>query len=184
MLRGEVAGLRAREDRDVPILHAELYEDVTTRVRADSRPWRPIPADAAGSPYRVEGRDQDSAAFSVVHLASGELAGEALVWGIDRHNRSAHLGISLRPGFRRRGLGTDTVRLLCGYGFAILGLQRLQAETLADNAAMIAAATRAGFVPEGTLRRAAWVNGRFADEVILGMLAGDWHPAPSSQPGS
>jgi GNAT superfamily N-acetyltransferase len=107
----------------------------------------------------VEGRDQDSAAFSVVHLASGELAGEALVWGIDRHNRSAHLGISLRPGFRRRGLGTDTVRLLCGYGFAILGLQRLQAETLADNAAMIAAATRAGFVPEGTLRRAAWSTG-------------------------
>jgi RimJ/RimL family protein N-acetyltransferase len=184
MLRGEVAGLRAREDSDVPILHAELYDDVTTRVRADSRPWRPIPADAAGSPYRVEGRDQDSAAFSVVHLASGELAGEALVWGIDRHNRSAHLGISLRPGFRRRGLGTDTVRLLCGYGFAILGLQRLQAETLADNAAMIAAATRAGFVPEGTLRRAAWVNGRFADEVILGMLASDWHPAPSPPPGS
>jgi RimJ/RimL family protein N-acetyltransferase len=184
MLRGEVAGLRAREDSDVPILHAELYDDVMTRVRADSRPWRPIPADAAGSPYRVEGRDQDSAAFSVVHLASGELAGEALVWGIDRHNRAAHLGISLRPGFRRRGLGTDTVRLLCGYGFAILGLQRLQAETLADNAAMIAAATRAGFVPEGTLRRAAWVNGRFADEVILGMLAGDWHPAASSPPGS
>jgi hypothetical protein len=75
MLRGEVAGLRAREDRDVPILHAELYDDVTTRVRADSRPWRPIPAGAAASPYRVEGRDEDSAAFSVVHLASGELHG-------------------------------------------------------------------------------------------------------------
>jgi len=184
MLRGEVAGLRAREDSDVPILHAELYDDVATRVRADSRPWRPIPAGAAGSPYRMEGRDEDTAAFSVVHLASGELAGEALLWGIDRHNRSAHLGISLRPGFRRRGLGTDTVRVLCGYGFAILGLQRLQAETLADNAAMIAAATRAGFVPEGTLRRAAWVNGRFADEVVLGMLAADWHPVQPPHPGA
>jgi RimJ/RimL family protein N-acetyltransferase len=184
MLRGEVAGLRAREDSDVPILHAELYDDVTTRVQADSRPWRPVPASAAGSPYRIEGRDEDTAAFSVVHLASGELAGEALLWGIDRHNRSAHLGISLRPGFRRRGLGTDTVRVLCGYGFAILGLQRLQAETLADNAAMIAAATRAGFVPEGTLRRAVWVNGRFADEVVLGMLAADWHPGQPPHPGA
>src|SRR3984957_6064889 len=123
MLRGEVAGLRAREDSDVPILHAELDDDGMPRVRADSRPWRPIPADAAGSPYRVEGRDQDSAAFSVVHLASGELAGEALVWGIDRHNRSPHLGISLRPGFPPRGLGTGTVRLLCGYGFGLLGVE-------------------------------------------------------------
>ena len=180
MLRGEVAGLRAREDGDVAILHAELHDDVTTRVRADTRPWRPIPATAAQSPYRVAGPEEDSATFSVVHLASGELAGEALLWGIDVHNRSAHMGISLRPGFRGRGLGTDTVRVLCGYGFAILGLHRLQAETLADNAAMIAAATRAGFVREGSLRRSAWVNGRFADEVILGMLAADWHPAQGS----
>jgi len=169
--------LRAREDRDVPILHAELYDDVATKVRSDSRPWWPVPAGEAYSPYRVKGPAEDSAVFSVVHLASGELAGEALLWGIDVHNRSAHVGISLRPGFRGRGLGTDTVRVLCGYGFAILGLHRLQAETLADNAAMIAAATRAGFVREGSLRRSAWVNGRFADEVILGMLAADWRPA-------
>ncbi|MGD0925143.1 MAG: GNAT family protein [Streptosporangiaceae bacterium] len=186
MLRGEVAGLRAREDGDVPILHAELYDDVATRVRSDSRPWRPIPAGAAYSPLQVKDPAEDTAAFSVVHLASGELAGDALMWDIDLHNRSAHLGISLRPGFRGRGLGTDAVRVLCGYGFAILGLQRLQAETLADNAAMIAVATRAGFVAEGSLRRAAWVNGRFADLVILGMLAADWHPGqpPPSGPSS
>jgi RimJ/RimL family protein N-acetyltransferase len=50
----------------------------------------------------------------------------------------------------------------------------LQVETLADNAAMIAAATRAGFVPEGTLRGSAWVDGAFADEAILGLLAAEW----------
>jgi RimJ/RimL family protein N-acetyltransferase len=36
---------------------------------------------------------------------------------------------------------------------------------------MIRAASRAGFVHEGRLRRAAWVNGEFVDEVILGLLA-------------
>ena len=41
---------------------------------------------------------------------------------------------------------------------------------------MIAAATRAGFVPEGTTRGAAWVGGGFADEVILGLLAAEWPP--------
>ncbi len=39
---------------------------------------------------------------------------------------------------------------------------------------MIATATRAGFVREGTLRRSAWVDGTFADEAILGMLAFEW----------
>jgi RimJ/RimL family protein N-acetyltransferase len=64
--------------------------------------------------------------------------------------------------------------VLCRYGFAIRGLHRLQAETLAGNDAMIQAASRAGFAREGNLRGSAWVNGNFADVVILGLLATEW----------
>lgn len=168
-----MTGLRARHDSDIPVLHAELYDDVATRVRADSRPWRPIPP-GPGSPYAVTVPDHYAACFSVVELATGELAGEALLWNIDLHNRAAYIGISLLPAFRGRGLGTDAVRVLCRYGFAIRGLHRLQAGTLASNDAMIAAASRAGFAREGTLRHSAWVNGDFTDEVILGLLATEW----------
>jgi RimJ/RimL family protein N-acetyltransferase len=126
MLNGTVAGLRARHESDIPILETELYDDVDVSVRADSRPWRPIPPGSASSRYRITGQDSDPACFSVVELATAELAGEAV---------------------------------------------------LADNAAMIRAATQAGFVPEGLLRRSAWVNGVFADEVILGQLAAEWSPA-------
>jgi RimJ/RimL family protein N-acetyltransferase len=173
MLCGEKVGLRARQDEDVPVLHEELYNDVAMRSRADGRPWRPIPSGSPTSPYGVGELRDDLAAFSVVELAGGDLAGEALLWSIDTHNRSAHLGLSLRPAFRGRGLGTDIVRVLCYYGFAVRGLHRLQVDTLADNTAMITAATRAGFVLEGTLRGAAWVTGAFLDEVILGLLAPD-----------
>jgi RimJ/RimL family protein N-acetyltransferase len=173
MLRAGKVGLRAREEADVAILHAELYEDVATRSQADSRPWRPIPPGPA-SPYAITGPRDDQACFSVVELDGGELAGDALLWAIDLHNRMAHLGLALRPAFRGRGLGTDVVVALCDYGFTIRGLQRLQVDTLASNTAMIRAASRAGFVPEGRLRRAAWVSGEFADEVILGMLATEW----------
>jgi RimJ/RimL family protein N-acetyltransferase len=174
MLRGELAGLRARLDSDVPVLHAELYDDVATRMRADSRPWQPVPPGSPASPYAVTGPSDDAAVFSVVRLTTGELAGEALLWGIDTHNRVAHVGISLRPAFRGHGLGADAVRLLCYYGFAVRGLHRLQAETLTGNTAMIAAAARAGFVREGTLRSSAWADGTFADEAILGLLAAEW----------
>ncbi len=179
MLRGKLTGLRARLPGDVDILHAELYNDIETRVRADSRPWLPVPAGPA-SPYWVsdqpgqQPRAGDAAVFSVTELASGELAGEALVWGIDLHNRSAHLGISLRPAFRGRGLGADAVRVLCRYGFVIRGLHRLQLETLADNEAMIATAARAGFVREGVTRGSDWAGGRFADAVIFGLLADEF----------
>jgi hypothetical protein len=50
MLRGELTGFRARLPGDTEILHAELYDDVETRVRADSRPWLPVPSGPA-SPF-------------------------------------------------------------------------------------------------------------------------------------
>jgi RimJ/RimL family protein N-acetyltransferase len=176
MLRGELTGLRARLPEDTGILHAELYDDVDTRIRADSRPWMPIPA-GPGSPYWAGDeapKADDAAVFSVVELAAGELAGEALLWGIDLHNRRAHIGISLRPAYRGRGLGADAVRVLCRYGFAIRGLHRLQFETLADNHAMIAIASRVGFTRESVARDSEWVNGTFMDCVIFGMLADEF----------
>ena len=173
MLRVGKVGLRARDQADVAVLQAELYEDIATHMRADSRPWRPIPAGSSASPYAIGEPRDDLACFSAVELVSGELAGEALLWAIDLHNRTAHLGLSLRPAFRGRGLGTDVVLALCEYGFAVRGLHRLQVDTLAGNTAMIRAASRAGFVREGMLRGAAWVDGEFADEMILGLLASD-----------
>jgi RimJ/RimL family protein N-acetyltransferase len=176
MLHGELVGLRARQSADVPILHAGLYDDVAMQSRADSRAWRPIAADSDASPLVVDPAQTDAAIFSVVTLADDALAGDALLWDIDRHNRSAHIGISMLPSARGRGLGADVVRVLCHYGFVVRGLHRLQVDTLADNLAMIKAAERAGFVQEGTLRSSAWVTGEFIDEVILGLLADDWHP--------
>lgn len=170
MIRGEKVLLRARTQADVAILHAELYEDVATRARADTRPWVPLAADSPSAPYRVHDAT-DAALFSVEEIESGDLAGEALLWGIDNHNRSAHVGISLRPAFRGRGLAVETLALLVRYGFGIRGLHRLQMETLASNKAMVAAALRAGFEREGQLRDAAWVDGGFEDELILGLLS-------------
>ncbi|HEX4705520.1 MAG TPA: GNAT family protein, partial [Pseudonocardiaceae bacterium] len=136
--------------------------------------WRPLSPGTAASRYAIRPPSEDQACFSVVDLATRDLTGEAVLWGIDTHNRTAHIGMSLRPRYRGKGLAADVVRVLCHYGFVVLGLHRLQVDTLADNAAMIGAARRAGFTMEGTLRDGAWVTGVFADEVVLGMLAGEW----------
>ena len=75
------------------VLHAELYEDITTRAQADSRPWRPNPPGSAASPYAVTGPRDDLACFSVVELD----AGEAPLLAIDLHNRMGHLGFASWP---------------------------------------------------------------------------------------
>ena len=91
---------------------------------------------------------------------------EGLDWSIEETmrrlvGRSLKSCVEIIEGLLSRQLPEDFVH-------------RLQAETLSTNTAMIQAASRAGFTREGTLRRAAWVDGEFADEVILGRLAAEW----------
>jgi len=180
MLSGELTGLRARTSEDADILHNGLYEDVEGWSRGSTRPWVPIPA-GPGSPYAAadpeeerRGPAPDAAEFSIVELASGELAGSVELWGIDEHNRMAHVGVELLPAFRGRGLGADAVRVVCRYGFALRGLHRLQLETLVDNQAMIAVAEKLGFTREGATRGSSWVNGGFTDDVIFGLLSDEF----------
>jgi RimJ/RimL family protein N-acetyltransferase len=110
--------------------------------------------DAASSPYAVADPTDEAAVFSVIDIATGELAGEALLWGIDLHNRNAHVGLALLPRFRGQGVSIDVLAVLSGYAFNVLGLNRLQIETDAENTAMLRAADRAGFIHEGIRRNA------------------------------
>jgi RimJ/RimL family protein N-acetyltransferase len=176
MLRGEKVGLRARHDDDIPVLENELYDDVATTSRAAAVPWRPITPGSKDSQFVVDDKEQRHLPFSVVDLESGALIGVASLWGIDTHNRSAHIGMGLRPASRGKGYSSDVVAVLCHYGFTVRGLHRLQIETLADNHAMMRAAERNGFVREGALRSSAWVLGEFLDQVLYGLLAADWKP--------
>ena len=176
MLRGSKVELRARHESDIPILQAELGDDVATFSRMNDQPWRPITPGSKDSPYVVDDKAQGSARFSVAELGGGMLVGSAGLWGIDDHNRSAHIGLGLLPSARGKGYGTDVVAVLCHYGFVVRGLHRLQIETLADNHAMLRSAERNGFVREGVLRSSAWVMGEFLDEVLLGLLVQDWKP--------
>ncbi|MEU9859914.1 GNAT family protein [Streptomyces sp. NPDC047971] len=178
MLRGSKVGLRARHEDDIPVLQAELYDDVVTHSRAQGRPWRPITPGSAHSPLIVDDTEQGHVPFSVVELDGGALVGTAVLWGIDNHSRSAHIGLGLLSSARGKGYGTDVVAALCHYGFVVRGLRRLQIETLADNTAMLRSAESNGFVREGVLRSSAWVLGEFLDEVLLGLLADEWKPDP------
>jgi RimJ/RimL family protein N-acetyltransferase len=176
MLKGSKVGLRARHEDDIPVLQAELADDVVNASRATGQPWRPLTPGSKESHFVVDDTERGHAAFSVVELDGGTLVGSATLWEIDNHNRSAHIGVGLLPSARGKGYGTDVVAVLCHYGFVVRGLQRLQIETLADNAAMLRSAERNGFVREGVLRSSAWVMGEFLDEVLLGLLAQDWKP--------
>ena len=184
MLIGETVLLRPRVRDDVAVLY-RLAADPTLHQRTASEPWVPRSLEHDLARYDAESTDPPDplnvrftveARVAAGRVAHGDVVGEASLWDVNAHQRSAHLGISLVEEARGLGLGTGVVRMLCDYGFRIRGLHRLTCETLASNPAMIRAAESAGFVVEGRLRASAWVDGGWDDDVLLGLLREDWLP--------
>jgi RimJ/RimL family protein N-acetyltransferase len=177
VLTGEKVALRARRREDLEPF-AQFLDDVDSHLRAGRGPWLPrsLQQRQAAYDHRAAGEpDPATALFTVVEPDDeGTVLGAASLWQIDTHNRTAHLGISLLPAAQGRGLGTAVLRLLCDYGFRVLGLGRLQIDTLPDNTPMLRAAAACGFVPEARLRQAVWTGDGFTDEVLLGLLAEEW----------
>jgi RimJ/RimL family protein N-acetyltransferase len=185
VLHGELVSLRELRREDLPVLHAGEDSDPALHVLVQQRPWRPVTLahrqaefdKALGEPppdgvvrFAVQRRDD----------GAGRCIGSALLWDIDSHLRTAHVGVGLTSQARGKGLGRDTVRVLCQYAFDVRGLYRVGLETLATNTAMRAAAVACGFQEEGVLRENAWVLGRREDEVLYGLLEPEWRALTSS----
>jgi len=187
MLRGQVVGLRAVERADVEVLAGWELEPETWRLAADGAYVPTTVATMLAEFDAGKGRlaPAPHQADFVVDV-DGACVGRVTLWGIDAHNRRAHLGIAMAPHARGKGWGTDACRVLLAYAFRDRGLHRVQLETLAGNAPALAAYRRAGFIEEGRLREDAWVDGRFVEQVVMGVLATEWRaaqPASDAAPG-
>jgi RimJ/RimL family protein N-acetyltransferase len=180
MLQGERAVLREFRRGDVQPRFAEQANDWALHAVAQEAPWQPQTLEQALARYDRAGSSGDpdptNVWFTVARRGDPELAwvGGAGLWGLNEHQGTAHVGISLSRAARGQGLGTEVVRLLAYYAFRIRDLHRLSLETLATNEPMLRAARAAGFVHEGTDRESAYVLGERVGELRFGLLRSEW----------
>lgn len=174
-LQGEIVVLRTIERDDVETLHwyDASYE---TWPELNYTPYAPKSLDEVLKAF--DGEDESSyrgndsfTPFAIV--VDEEVVGMCCFWGVDLHNRRAHLGIGIGAEHRGRGIGTDATKVMLRYGFVDRGLHRIQLEVLASNAAAIRSYEKAGFHEDGRMRESAWVRGAFEDEVYMSVLSTD-----------
>jgi RimJ/RimL family protein N-acetyltransferase len=93
---------------------------------------------------------------------------------VNRRSRIAELGgLAVHPDSRGRGLGDEAARLVQRHLLLELGYHRVQLEIYGFNERAIAHAERAGFVREGTRRKAYWRHGEWVDGVLFGLVRED-----------
>jgi ribosomal-protein-alanine N-acetyltransferase len=131
---------------------ALLAEDEGVRLytRAPTEPRAGFAAEWLAR-YEEGWRDGTRAAFAI-ETHEGEFLGLGLFVHIEKEGRQAEIGYVVGPAARGRGVGTRTLRLLTDWGFAELGLERLELWIDVTNAGSERVAERAGYVREGVLR--------------------------------
>ncbi|MGA5702108.1 GNAT family N-acetyltransferase [Peterkaempfera bronchialis] len=139
--------------------------------------WTPFPSPFSEQDARNWIATQSTAGTVDLAVTDRESGPEILGWvglhDIDLPQRRAELGIWLAAGARGRGVARRAIALLTNWGFRELGLLRIAALCLSENAVGRRTMESAGFAPEGVLRGYEDVKGVRHDTAILGMVHPD-----------
>lgn len=84
------------------------------------------------------------------------------------------IGWALGIDYRGKGYATEAAEALIGYGFGILGLHRIYADTTNENTASWRLMERLGMRKEACLKEAEIRDGKWLDFLTYGILASEW----------
>lgn len=110
------------------------------------------------------------------------LCGSIRVKAIDGSDRKAKIGYFIDHRFAGRGIITSAVASVLEFCFGPLCLNRIELRCALENVASKRVAEKLGFLHEGVLRQAEYLNGVFVDQHIYGMLRQDFESLSACQP--
>ena len=181
-LAGPRVVLRPFADADFPAIREALRDPEVVRLTG-SRPivWDEPTEQRLREWYRSRAGQSDRLDLAVEERATGQWVGEVVLNEWDPDRRSCNFRTMFGPRGRDRGLGTEAVRLLVGYGFAELGLRRITLEVYAINPRARRTYEKVGFVAEDVLRNVLRTPEGWADATVMAIEADAWQRAQDQQ---
>lgn len=172
----EAEGLRLRPatPADLAYLVGLAAEPDVAPFLAAVSPWDEDETRAAIEAQAAAPADQGRLVVEQ-HGADGWRPVGALAFSVqNRRSRIAQLhGVMVDPAARGRGLAERATRMLAEHLVRELDYHRVQLEVYGYNERALRLFERAGFVREGTKRKAYWRDGSWHDGVTFGLVAED-----------
>ena len=118
--------------------------------------------------------NKDEVLFVVEDKISSRLIGHVGLYKIDRVAKKTEYGILLADdNSRGKGYGTKCTQTMVKYAFDVLGMHKVTAEVLSENAPSLAMFKKCGFAIDGCLRDEVFKNDRYYDVMSLSILANE-----------
>lgn len=109
--------------------------------------------------------------FIVCEKETDRPVGSVYFRDISREHHRAEYGIFIgEDDAVGKGIGSETCRLACGYGFEVEKWHKIMLRALSDNAAALRSYEKAGFVREAYLREEVCIDGGYRDVVLMGLI--------------
>ncbi len=165
--------LRPWRDTDIAALVAACQDPEISR-------WTSVPfpyGESDARAYLLQRFDAihvgSAAPFAIVDGDGARLVGSISLNWLEWKNLRAEVGYWLALEGRGHGHATRAVRLICAWGFQVLGLERIELLAATANPASQRVADRAGFTREAVLR--SYMRGRDGrqDMVAYALLRGN-----------
>jgi len=96
---------------------------------------------------------------------------------IDRGDGIAEAGFLLAAEAQGKGYGSESLRATIAFCFEQQNYRKMVATVTAGNVASCRTLLSAGFIQEGTLRQNFFLDGRWQDDWIFGLLKEEYRPA-------
>ncbi|MFF7076027.1 GNAT family N-acetyltransferase [Streptomyces lavendulae] len=174
-LAGPRLALREVEPEDAADLLA-IYGDPDATRHLSFEPRTPEQVQAIVDRSIASAKDTPRTEYclAITPLGEDRLIGYARL--ATEPQQAATIGFALNPGEWGKGLGTETVHMLCALGFKVLGLHRIWAARSPINEASARTLLRAGMTEDGRIRDHVFVHGAWRDSITYSILEHEWAP--------
>ncbi len=179
LFQGERICLGAIDHEKDAEVESHWTHDVETMRLLSADIYRPLSPEQVKKHYEAIEKEQEENKnlfyFTIRSREDDRLLGFVRLFWVDWTNGFAFLQMGIGdPANRRKGLGTEALRLILRYAFAELNLHRLTAVTASYNQGAIDFFKKEGFLEEVRQRQAIDRGGQRWDVLQLGLLRDEW----------
>jgi RimJ/RimL family protein N-acetyltransferase len=179
-LHGASVILRELTTADLPVLRSFVNDPEVMRASSVYAPVSDVQQEAW---FKSAVASHNAMWFGIedTRAEAARLVGTCCLVDIDWVGRVAELRIRLGDkDVWNGGLGTDACSVLLNFGFDDLNLERVGLRLWGRNTRAQRVYEKLGFVVEGRLRSAGFINGQRDDVIWMGLLREEWRARRSS----
>ena len=168
--------LRAVTSNDVDDIFRIMSDPRVKRYFGSLPMVAPVEAEQRVQRIQTAFQEHSGIRWAIADRANGQLIGTAGFWRLIKPHFRAEVGYELAPEWWGRGVMTEALGALLGFGFTRMGLHSIEAQIHPDNSASRRVLEKLGFVQEGYLRENFYdpIEARFTDTAVFSLLSAAW----------